>query len=159
MCSVDDQRRSAHSERLEVPVHNISERFYDRLYLDTYASIMALEAFGLPNRHIDCIDPIANSSHDSTNDQLHAFRCRRLENGSDYHDPASPHDTALPTIVISSQEGHNCADETADIIDTGDDAFDIGARIVELGAKRRQANYGAKNTLVIAKKLIACQSV
>lgn len=120
---------------------------------------MALEAFSLPNWHIDCIDPVANSSHDSTNDQLHAFGCRRLENGSDYHDPASPHDTTLPTIMISSQEGHDCADETADVIDTGDDAFEIGARIVELGAKRRQANYGAEDTLVIAKELVACQSV
>lgn len=61
--------------------------------------------------------------------------------------------------MISSQECHNCADKTADVIDSGDDAFELGAWIIELGAKRRQADYGTENTLVIPKELTASQSV
>lgn len=61
--------------------------------------------------------------------------------------------------MISSQECHNCADKTADVIDSGNDAFELGAWIIELGAKRRQADYGTENTLVISKELTASQSV
>lgn len=120
---------------------------------------MALETLSLPDRHVDCVDPIANSGHGSGNYQLHALRCRCLQNGSDYHDPASPLDTTFPPITISSQECHDCAYETTDVIDSGDDAFELGAWIVEIGAKRAQANYSAEDTLVVAEKLVACESV
>ena len=120
---------------------------------------MALEALSLPNWHVYCIDPIADSRYDSGNDQLHTLACRCLQNSPNHHDPASPHDTTLPPIMISSQECHDCAYETSDVIDGGDNAFELGARIVEVGAKRWQADYGAENTLVIAKKLAAFQLV
>ena len=119
---------------------------------------MTLEALSLPDRYIDCIYPIANSCNDSGDYQLHTFGCRGLQNCSDYHDPASAHNTTLPTITISSQKCSDSANEAANVIDGGDDAFKLGAWIVEVGAKRRQANHGPEDALVIAEKLPACQS-
>lgn len=136
----------------------LSASILDQGEEDTCSSIMALEALSLPNWYVDCIDSIANSCYDSRKDQLHALGCRRLENGPDYHDPASPQDTTFSTITISSQKGHYCTDEATDVVDSSDDAFEVGAWIVELSAKGRQANDSPKNTLVIAKKLVACQS-
>lgn len=112
---------------------------------------MALETLSLPHWHIDCIDPISNSRHDSCNNQLQASGCRGLQNGPDYHDPAPPHYTAPSTIAVSSQECDDCADETADIVDSSNDAFKLSAWIVEVGTERGQADYSAENALVIAK--------
>lgn len=137
----------------------ISKSVFNRLRVSNYSSIVALEALCLPDWHIDGVDSIANSCHNSGNDQLHASGCRCLQNGSSYHDPASPHDTPFPAITISSQECHDCTYETANVIDGGYDAFELGAWIVEVGAKRRQANDSTKDTLIIAKELVTRQSV
>ena len=103
---------------------------------------MPLEALGLPDWHVDRIDTIANSCHNSCNDQLHALGCRCLQNGSEYHDPASSRDTTLTAVTVGSQECYDCAYEAAEVIYGGDDAFKLGARVVEVGAKRGQANHG-----------------
>lgn len=116
---------------------------------------MALEALSLPDWHVDCIDSVSNSCNDSGNDQLGSSGCRCLQKRSDYHGPAAPHDATLPTIAISCQECHDCAYETSDVIDCSDDAFKLGAWIVEVCAKGGQANYSTEDTLVIAEKLVA----
>ncbi len=120
---------------------------------------MGLEAFSLPDWHIDCIDAIAYSCDDSGNDQLHAFRCTCLQDGPNNHDPAAPHDATFPTIFISCQKCYNCAYETAEVVDAGDDALELGAWIVETCAKRWQADDSTQNALIIAKKLGKYQSV
>ena len=131
----------------------ISDGSYDGRRAPPYSSIMSLEALGLPDRHIDCVDSITNTCYESSNDQLHALPCGCLQDSSDNHDPAPPHDTTLPTKSIGSQECYNCAYEAAKVIDGGDSTLKSGARIVEPCAKGWQANHGAKNTLVVAKKL------
>lgn len=103
---------------------------------------MALKALGLPDWHVDRIDTIANSCHDSCNDQLHAFHCSCLQNSSEYHDPASSRDTTLTAITVGCQECYDCAYETAEVVYGCDNAFKLGAGIVEVEAKRGQANYG-----------------
>ena len=120
---------------------------------------MTLEALGLPDRYVDRIDSITDSCHDPSNDQLHALSCRCLQNCPNYHDPASPRDTTLTTIAVGGQECYDCAYETAEVIYSGDNAFKLGAWIVEVSAKRRQPNHGTKNTLVVAEKLAADRSV
>ena len=116
---------------------SISQSFCNRLDGDTYPSILGLEAFSLPDWHVDGIYPIAISGHDSGNDHLHALGCRCLQNGPDHHDPTSPHDTTFPTISIGSQECDDCAYEAAEVVDSSDDAFELGVGIVKVGAKRR----------------------
>lgn len=96
---------------------------------------MGLEAFSLPDWYVDGIYSIANSRHDPGDDHLYALGCGCLQNGPDHHDPTSPHDTTFPTISIGSQESDNCTDETAEVVDTGDDAFELGAWVVEVGTK------------------------
>ena len=132
----------------------ISNGSYDRRRVGPYPSIMTFKAFGLPDWHIDCIYSIADACKNSCNDQLHALPCGCLQDSSDNHDPAAPHDTTLPTISIGSQECYNCAYEAAEIIDGGDDTLKFRTRTVEPCAKGWQTNHGAKNTLVIAKKLL-----
>ena len=102
---------------------------------DTYTSILGLEAFSLPDWYVDGIYPIAYSCHDSGDDHLHALDGRCLQDGSDNHDPTSPRDTTFPTISIGSQESDNCTYETAEVVDTGDDAFELGAWVVEVSTK------------------------
>ena len=142
-----------------MPAHLVSESCTDQPRVSNYSSIVALEALSLPDRHVDCIYPVANSCNDSGNYQLHALRCRSLQNSPGYHDPASTHDTTLSSTIISRQECHNCTNGTADVINSGDGPFELGAWIVEVDAKRWQSDYGAEDTLVIAEKLVACQSV
>ena len=115
---------------------------------------MTFKALGLPDWHIDCIHSIADACKDSRNDQLHALPCGCLQDSSNNHDPAAAHDTTLPTISIGSQECYNCACEAAEIIDGGDGTLKLSTWIVETCAKGWQANHGAKNTLVIAEKLL-----
>ena len=102
---------------------------------DTYTSVLGLEAFSLPDWYVDSVYPIANSCHNSGDDHLHALGCRGLQDGPDHHDPTTPRDTSFPTISIGCQESDNCAYETAEVVDTGDDAFELGAWVVEIGAK------------------------
>lgn len=113
----------------------MSQSSCNRLDGETYTSILGLEAFSLPDWHVDGIYPIANSCHDSGDDHLHAFRCRCLQDGPYHHDPTSPRDTTFPAISIGSQERNDCAYETAEVVDTGDDAFELGAWVVEIGTK------------------------
>ena len=116
--------------------HTISQSFCNRLDGDTYTSIMSLKAFSLPDWHVDGIYPIANSCHDSGDDHLHTLGCRCLQDGPDHHDPASPRDATFSTVSIGSQEGDDCAYETAEVVDSSDDAFELGAGVVKVGAKR-----------------------
>ena len=137
----------------------ISESFRHRLPVGTHPPIVSLEAFSLPDWHIDRIDAIADPCDDSSDDQLPALHCTCLQDGPNNHDPASPHDATFSTIFVSCQKCHNCAYETAEVVDAGDDALELGAWIVETGAKGWQADDSAQNALIIAKKLVRYQSV
>ena len=81
-----------------------SQSLCDRLDGDTYTSVLGLEAFSLPDWHVDGIYPIADSCHDSGDDHLHALGCRCLQDGADDNDPTSPHETTFTDISIVSQE-------------------------------------------------------
>ena len=113
----------------------ISQSFCKRLDGDTYTSVLGLEAFSLPDWYVDGIYPIANSCHDSGDDHLNALGRRCLQNGPDHHNPTSPRDATFPTISIGSQESYNCTNEAAEVVDTGDDAFELSAWVVEIGSK------------------------
>ena len=113
----------------------LSQGCRDPLDGDTYTSVLGLEAFSLPDWHIDGVYSIADSCHNPRDDHLHALGCRCLQNGPDHHDPASPSDTTFPTISIGSQESDDCTNETAEVVYTSDNAFELSAWVVKVGAK------------------------
>lgn len=120
---------------------------------EAYPSIVTFETLGLPDGNVDGVDAIANSSENSGDDHLYGFGGGCLENGSNNHDPGSPHDTALPAKAIGCQEGHDGAQEAANVVDSGDDALEVGAGFVHRSTKGWQVDDRAKYTLIISEEL------
>ena len=116
---------------------------------------MALEAFSLPNGNIDRIDAITDASHNTGDYQLDTSRRRGLQDCAEDHYPAPPHDTPLAAEAVCRQKRNDGAHETSDVIYGGNDTFEIGTRIIEISAERRQADDGTQHSLVVTKQLQA----
>ncbi len=101
---------------------------------------MAFEALSLPDRDINGIDTIANTSHNTGSNQLDAFPWRSLEYRAKNHDPASPLNTPFTAKAIGWQECNNGTNETTNVVDGGYDAFKPGTRVVEISSERWQTN-------------------
>ena len=114
---------------------------------------MALKTLSLPDGYIDRIYTIADTGDNTGYNHL-SFLCgRRLEYGANNHDPTSPHDTALATKAIGSEEGNDCTNETSHIINRSNDALEVSVGVIEFFSKRRKANDGPQHPLVIAEEL------
>lgn len=74
-----------------------------------------------------------------------------LQYRTDDHDPASHSDTALSAKTIRGHESHASSHKTADIVDSSDNAFQIGIRVIEVSAERLEPNDSAQDALIIAK--------
>ena len=81
---------------------SISASALQRAATMAYSSIMAFKALGLPDRYIDCIDPVTDACDHSANDQEHAISCSCLKESPDDHDIATPFDTSFPTESIGA---------------------------------------------------------
>ena len=92
---------------------------------------MTFETLGLPDRHINGIDAVSNPSQSTGDDHLDSLGGAGLQDGPNDHDPAAPHDTALATEAVCSQEGNNSAYETPNVIDAGDDTFHTPIWVIE----------------------------
>lgn len=122
---------------------------------EAYPSVVTFKTLGLPDGNVDGVDAVANSGDDSRDDHLHGLGCRGLKNRSDNHDPGSPHDTALPAKAIGCQESHDGAEEASNVVDSGDDTLEVGARFVHGRTEGWQVDDRAKYTLIISKELKA----
>ena len=120
----------------------------------TYTTVIALETLGLPDRHVDGVDTIANTGDGSREDHLNVLCGGRLQDSAKNHDPAAPHDTAFATKAIRSEECDYRADETSDVIDASNDSLKISIWVVELLAERGKADDGSQDSLVISEELV-----
>lgn len=112
---------------------------------------MAFETLGLPDGNVDGVDTVTDASDDTGDDHLDLLCGRGLKDGADDHDPASPCDTALAAPSIRGQEGNDCSNETAHVVDSSNDALEVPIWIVEFISERRKADDSPQDSLVITE--------
>ena len=101
---------------------------------------MAFEALCLPDRNVDSVHTIPNASDDARNNHLDFLCCRSLQDGSHNHDPASDMDAAFPSQAVSGKESNDSTNETANVVDGGDDAFEVWIWVVKVTTEGAEAD-------------------
>lgn len=118
-----------------------------------YPTILTLEALSLPNGNVDRVDAVTNASEDTGDGHLDLLGGRCLKDGANYHDPASPCNTALTSPPIGGQESDDCSKKAAQVVERSDDAFEDRVWVVEFISERWKADDGAQDSLIITEQL------
>ena len=115
---------------------------------------MAFEAFRLPDWNVHSIHTVTHTSNNTGNDQLDFLSGRGLQDGTDNHDPAADSDAALTAKAIGCQESENGTDKTANVVDGGNNTFEVGIWVIKVPAEGLKADDRSQYALIIAKQLL-----
>lgn len=113
----------------------------------------------LPNRCSSCIQAIANTKHNSSDDHLSEVVGARLDDDADRHDDGAPNDGLLAAKPFAIGECKDCTEEAPDVVDRRNSRQDLSLRwsdqVVEF-EKVISHDDTAEDTLILAEESHVC---